>query len=137
AELNAGRRTLQEIIATERLRLALDALVHYAHWVTPPLDIRRFDTRFFVTRVPPHQSPVHDDHEAIDSVWIRPAAAIAAGAGDDIVLPPPTRATLRELERFTSVEAALTWARARTVYRREPRMIGENGVVPRRILTGD
>jgi len=137
AELNAGRRTLQEIIATERLRLALDAHVHYAHWVTPPLDIRRFDTRFFVTRVPPHQSPVHDDHEATDSVWIRPAAAIAAVAGDEIVLPPPTRATLRELERFTSVEAALTWARARTVYRREPRMIVENGVVRRMILPGD
>ena len=52
AELNAGRRTLREIVEAERLRLALDALVHYAHWVTPPIEIRRFDTQFFVTRVP-------------------------------------------------------------------------------------
>jgi hypothetical protein len=35
-ELNAGRRTLRGIVEAERLRLALDALVHYAHWVTPP-----------------------------------------------------------------------------------------------------
>lgn len=137
AELNAGRRTLREIVEAERLRLALDALVHYAHWVTPPLDIRRFDTRFFVTRVPPQQAPVHDDHEATDSVWIRPADAIAAAGRGDILLPPPTRATLRELERFMSVDAALTWAQTRTVYRREPRVTTEADGTRRMVLPGD
>jgi 8-oxo-dGTP pyrophosphatase MutT (NUDIX family) len=137
AELNARRRTFHDIVAGEQLRLALDALVHYAHWVTPPLDIRRFDTRFFVTRVPPRQSPVHDDHEATDSVWIRPADAIVAVATAAIVLPPPTWASLRELERFASVEGALSWARARTVYRREPKVIVENDGVRRLILPGD
>src|SRR5205085_897901 len=82
-------------------------LVHYAHWVTPPIDVRRFDTHFFVTRVPPHQTPVLDDHEATDSLWIKPAHAIAAVGRRDIVLPPPTWASLRELERFASVDAAL------------------------------
>jgi 8-oxo-dGTP pyrophosphatase MutT (NUDIX family) len=137
AELNARRRTLRDIVAGDGLRLALDALVHYAHWVTPEIDVRRFDTRFFVTRVPPHQSPVHDDREATDSVWIRPADAIAAVAANTIVLPPPTWASLRELERFTSVEAALSWARARTVYRREPRVLVEHDGVYRIILPGD
>lgn len=137
AELNAGRRTLREIVEAERLRLALDALVHYAHWVTPPIEIRRFDTRFFVTRVPPKQSPVHDDHEATDSVWIRPADAISASRRGDIVLPPPTWASLRELERFTSVDAALLWAKARTVYRREPRVTTDIDGTRRIVLPGD
>jgi 8-oxo-dGTP pyrophosphatase MutT (NUDIX family) len=137
AELNAGRRTLREIVETERLRLALDALVHYAHWVTPPIDIRRFDTRFFVTRVPQHQTPVHDDGEATDSVWIRPAEAIAAAGRGDIVLPPPTRASLRELDRFPSVEAALLWAQTRSVYRREPRVTTDADGIRRMVLPGD
>jgi hypothetical protein len=111
--------------------------VHYAHWVTPPLDIRRFDTRFFVTRVPPQQAPVHDDHEATDSVWIRPADAIAAVGRGEILLPPPTRASLRELERFTSVDAALRWAQTRTVYRREPRVTTEVDGTRRMVLPGD
>lgn len=136
-ELNAGRRTLRHIVVSEGLRLALDALVHYAHWVTPPLDIRRFDTRFFATRMPPHQTPIHDDHEATGSVWITPAGAIAAVRQSEIVLPPPTWATLRELEPFVSVDQALGWARARTVHRREPKVIVENGSVRRLILPGD
>ena len=137
AELNAGRRRFRDIVSSEKLRLALDALVHYAHWVTPPLDIRRFDTRFFVSRVPPHQTPIHDDHESTESLWITPRDAIAAVGRHAIVLPPPTWATLRELERFESVDAALSWARTRTVYRREPRVIVENGGVRRFILPGD
>jgi 8-oxo-dGTP pyrophosphatase MutT (NUDIX family) len=137
AELNAGRRTLREIVETERLRLALDALVHYAHWVTPPIEIRRFDTQFFVTRVPAEQTPVHDDHEATDSVWIRPADAIAAVGRGDIVLPPPTWASLRELQRFTSVDAALRWAQTRTVYRREPHVTTDPDGTRRIVLPGD
>ena len=136
-ELNAGRRTLREIVEAERLRLALDALVHYAHWVTPPIDIRRFDTRFFITRVPAEQTPVHDDHEATDSQWIRPADAIAAVGRGDIVLPPPTWASLRELQRFPSVGAALAWAQSRTVHRREPRVTTDPDGTRRIVLPGD
>jgi 8-oxo-dGTP pyrophosphatase MutT (NUDIX family) len=137
AELNASRRTLREIVEAEHLRLALDALVHYAHWVTPPIEIRRFDTQFFVTRVPAEQTPAHDDHEATDSVWIRPADAITAVGRGDIVLPPPTWASLRELQRFPSVDAALQWARTRTVYRREPRVTTDADGIRRIVLPGD
>jgi 8-oxo-dGTP pyrophosphatase MutT (NUDIX family) len=114
-----------------------EAGVLVAHWVTPPLDIRRFDTRFFVSRVPPQQAPVHDDHEATDSVWIKPADAIAAAGRGEILLPPPTRASLRELERFTSVDAALRWAQTRAVYRREPRVTTEVDGTRRMVLPGD
>jgi 8-oxo-dGTP pyrophosphatase MutT (NUDIX family) len=136
-ELNAGRQTLRAIVEAEHLRLALDALVHYAHWVTPPIEIRRFDTQFFVARVPPRQTPVHDDHEATDSMWIKPSDAIAAVGRGEIVLPPPTWASLRELERFASVEAALQWATNRTVRRREPRVTTDADGTRRIVLPGD
>ena len=66
--------TLRAVIEREGLRLALDALVLFAHWVTPPIDTRQFDTRFFMTRVPPHQTPAHDEPETTHSLWVRPAA---------------------------------------------------------------
>ena len=72
-----GQTTLRAVIEREGLRLALDALVLFAHWVTPPVDTRQFDTRFFMTRVPPHQTPAHDDTETTHSLWVRPADAIA------------------------------------------------------------
>ena len=131
-----GKTTLRAIVEREHLRLALDALVLFAHWVTPPIDTRQFDTRFFMTRVPPRQTPAHDETETTHSAWIRPADAIAQAIAGDIVLPPPTWTTLREIESFGSVEDALAWARTREIVRRMPRMLedGERRVL---VLPGD
>ena len=127
ARVHEARTTLRAVIEREHLRLALDALVLFAHWVTPPVDTRQFDTRFFMTRVPAHQTPAHDDTETTHSLWARPADAIAQSIKGEIVLPPPTWSTLRELEPFESVKDALAWARRRTVIRRMPKAIEQDG----------
>lgn len=127
-DVHDKRDTLRAIIERERLRVALDTLVHFAHWVTPPIDTRQFDTRFFVARLPPRQEPVHDDTETTHSSWLRPADAVARSLSNDIVLPPPTWTTIRELERFASVEDAIDWARTRNVVRRQPKLVVEHGV---------
>jgi len=127
-DVHSGRATLRSIVEREQLRLALDALVLFAHWVTPPIDTRQFDTRFFMSRVPPHQTPAHDDTETTHSVWITPSAAIAQSQRGDIVLPPPTWSTIRELEPFQSVDAALEWARRRRVVSRQPLLLEQDGL---------
>jgi 8-oxo-dGTP pyrophosphatase MutT (NUDIX family) len=126
--VHSGETTLRTVLERERLRLALDVLILFAHWVTPPIDTRQFDTRFFVTRVPPHQTPVHDDTETTHSVWMTPSVAIAQSQADRIVLPPPTWSTIRELEPFTTVDEALAWARTRRVARRQPVLIEQEGL---------
>ena len=126
--VHGGKTTLRAVIERERLRLALDTLVLFAHWVTPPIDTRQFDTRFFMTRVPPHQTPAHDDTETTHSIWMKPGDAIAQSQSGEIVLPPPTWSTIRELEPFTSVDEALAWARQRRVVSRQPVMLEQDGV---------
>jgi len=126
-DVHGGRTPLRSIIEREHLRLGLDTLVLFAHWVTPPIDTRQFDTRFFMTRVPPQQVPVHDDTETTHSVWMTPAVAIAQAMNLEIVLPPPTWTTLRELEPFRSVDDALAWARRRRVVRRMPLLFEQDG----------
>jgi 8-oxo-dGTP pyrophosphatase MutT (NUDIX family) len=123
-----GQTTLRAVLEREGLRLALDALVLFAHWVTPPIDTRQFDTRFFVTRVPPHQTPAHDDTETTHSVWMTAPVAIAQSLAGAIVLPPPTWSTIRELEPFDTVDAALAWARTRRVVGRQPLLLEQQGV---------
>jgi 8-oxo-dGTP pyrophosphatase MutT (NUDIX family) len=127
-DVHSGRVPLRAIVEQEDLRLALDTLVVFAHWVTPPIDARQFDTRFFMTRVPPDQTPAHDDTETTHSSWMTPADAMAQSASRDIVLPPPTWTTLRELERFQSVDDALAWARGRRIVRRQPALLEQDGV---------
>jgi 8-oxo-dGTP pyrophosphatase MutT (NUDIX family) len=126
-EVHAGRASLRTVVDRERLRLALDTLMLFAHWVTPPIDTRQFDTRFFMTRVPPDQTPAHDETETTHSAWITPAEAMRQGRAGEIVLPPPTWTTLRELEPFRTVEAALAWARTRRVARRMPKVLDHEG----------
>jgi hypothetical protein len=89
-----------------------------------------------MTRVPPHQTPAHDDAESTQSTWTTPRAALNRALEGEIVLPPPTWATLRELEPFETVEAALAWARGRAVVRREPKFV-EDDRTRMLILPGD
>jgi len=127
ADVHAGSHTMREIMAREELRLALDALVPWSHWVTPPIGARRFDTWFFVAAVPPDQTPAHDERETIDSVWMTAAEAIARCQRNEIVLPPPTWTTLRELEAFASADAVIASARGRRIVRREPKVLERDG----------
>jgi hypothetical protein len=98
-------------------------LVLFAHWVTPPIDTRQFDTRFFMARLPPNQTPAHDESETTHSSWLTSARAIAQSVSNDIVLPPPTWTTIRELEAFASVDEAMAWAGTRRVVERMPLLV--------------
>jgi 8-oxo-dGTP pyrophosphatase MutT (NUDIX family) len=126
-DVHAHHLALDEIARREELRLAVDALTLYGHWVTPPVEGRRYDTRFFVTRLPPFQTPAHDETETTESRWIMAHDALAAGARRGITLPPPTWITLRELEPFQSVDEIIGWSRTRPIQRREPEFVHENG----------
>jgi hypothetical protein len=84
-----------------------------------------------MTRIPPDQTPAHDESETTHSAWITPAHAMAQARTGEIVLPPPTWTTLRELEAFASVEEALAWAHTRRVTRRMPKVLEHEG---RRLL---
>jgi len=127
-DIHASTRTLRDVLEREQLRLAADALTVCAHWVTPPLDVRRFDTRFFAARLPIDQHPAHDQRETTESRWTTAGDAIAAAKRGDIVLPSPTWVTLRELEPFQTVDAIMSWQRGREIPRREPTLVEQDGV---------
>jgi 8-oxo-dGTP pyrophosphatase MutT (NUDIX family) len=118
--LLAGTTSFADIVSAEGLRLAIDELTYFAHWVTPEVEIKRFDTRFFVARAPKGQTPVHDDGETIHSEWLDPAEAIERGRGEEIALPPPTWTTLRALAKFDSIDAVVRWARGKQIPRVQP-----------------
>lgn len=113
----AAVRELHEEVG---VHVTADDLEPIAHWVTPEIEIRRYDTRFFLTLMPSGQEARHDASEAVDSVWIAPAAAIARCRADEILLPPPTWTTLRRLAAFASLEEVMAWARQVPIVRVQP-----------------
>ena len=103
---------LVQLCETEGLRLTTDAIHYTAHWVTPIGEQRRFDTRFFLARAPQAQEPLHDDGETIASLWTSPADALARERAGELVMLPPTVASLRFLAEHDTADAALAAAAA-------------------------
>ncbi|MCB9601403.1 MAG: NUDIX hydrolase [Sandaracinus sp.] len=101
------------LVRDEGLRLRFDALVPQARWVTPTVEQRRYDARFFLAAVPADQEARHDAKETTESRWMRPADAIDAEGRGEIRLPPPTIRTLEHLATFDRVDAILADARSR------------------------
>ncbi|MDZ4166039.1 MAG: NUDIX hydrolase [Smithellaceae bacterium] len=101
-DLHKGNITLLELLRRENLRLDFRLLAPYSHWITPAIETRRFDTRFFLARIPPGQRPLHDSRELTASAWFSPEAALTGQDRGEITLMPPTLKTLEELSHFPS-----------------------------------
>jgi 8-oxo-dGTP pyrophosphatase MutT (NUDIX family) len=109
-------RAFDEVLATMSLRLHTASLQPWSRWITPRVGAvvrKRFDTRFFLARVPEGQIATHDDHEATESVWLAPRAALERYRDAAIELAPPQIMSLAHLARHQSVESALAQARLR------------------------
>jgi 8-oxo-dGTP pyrophosphatase MutT (NUDIX family) len=122
AALNAGRRTLREIVEQEGLRLANDLLVPFAHWITPEFMPKRFDTHFFLVAAPADQLALHDGGESVDSVWTRPADAAAERAAGRRTIIFPTFMQVKKLGRSECVADAIAAARSAPVVTVLPRI---------------
>jgi 8-oxo-dGTP pyrophosphatase MutT (NUDIX family) len=104
-------------------RLAFDAFVPLAHWVTPENEPRRYDTRFFLATLPDGQIPLHEAGETTELLWMRPADSIARCERGEILLPPPTWTTLKQLVRHASPADVFAWARSRRIVRVQPNLV--------------
>jgi 8-oxo-dGTP pyrophosphatase MutT (NUDIX family) len=136
-ELMQGRVTLRGIAEREQLRMALDGLAMFAHWVTPEAETRRFDTHFFLAIAPGVQQAAHDEHETTHGVWMTPSGAIESSSRGEIALPPPTWTNLRALSRIADLDQARHWARHRSVPRVQPCAIDCGDGTRMIVLPGD
>jgi 8-oxo-dGTP pyrophosphatase MutT (NUDIX family) len=99
--------SLAELLAGRGLAVRSDLLRPFAHWITPPVEPRRYDTKFFAAALPPGQEARDVSSEADEASWLTPAAALAAMRGGTRPMLPPTIHTLGQLEPFGDVAAAL------------------------------
>jgi 8-oxo-dGTP pyrophosphatase MutT (NUDIX family) len=68
--------TLKAVAEQAQLTLATNALIHWAHWITPETFPKRFDTHFFLAEMPTTQEAAHDEVETTASAWIDPNEAL-------------------------------------------------------------
>jgi 8-oxo-dGTP pyrophosphatase MutT (NUDIX family) len=123
-KLNKSEVGLVDFLTRENLRLACDALVPFAHWVTPVFMPKRFDTYFYVAATPPGQLGRHDGSESVDSVWVNPNEAIEDKRWTIIF---PTKMNLVKLGKAKTTAEAIATAKAERIVTVEPKVITRDG----------
>ncbi|HVE75020.1 MAG TPA: NUDIX hydrolase [Mycobacteriales bacterium] len=122
--LEARETSLSDVLRQRGLVLRADLLRPLAHWITPELEPRRFDTRFFLAEVPAGQVCRDVGSEADLRIWLRPEQALSQG----LKMLPPTAMVLTDLARFPDVQSAM--AAPRDIRPMLPRIVfGDDGSV--------
>lgn len=128
--LNSGDVSFAAMVQACELTLDGGALTYFAHWVTPPLEPKRYDTRFFLAHAPRGQRPKHDGHETTASVWLDAAAALAEHAAGRFALAPPTWRILGDVASAPDEDALFALAvPAERVPRIMPHAVQEGGAL--------
>ncbi len=108
-ELNNKEITFKEICVSESLRLRTKNIVPCAHWITPDIETKRFDTRFFLAKVKAKQLASHDGFELTESFWIKPADALAKLKNGEMNMILPTIKNIEKLAEFSSSTEAFNY----------------------------
>ena len=114
-DASAGETPFLELVRQSGGKLDLAAMAPFAHWVTPEMAPKRFDTHFRLCWRTTEMTAVSDGRETVSVEWLKPAEAIALGARGERNLLFPTKCQLEMLDEAATVEAAVAAARARRI----------------------
>ena len=119
-KLNNKEITFKDICISESLRLRAKNIVPCAHWITPAIEPKRFDTRFFLAKVNAKQLASHDGFELTESFWIKPADALVKFKNGEMNMILPTIKNIEKLAEFSSSEEAFNYFQG----------LGDNAIPP-------
>ncbi|MGH7481995.1 MAG: NUDIX hydrolase, partial [Longimicrobiales bacterium] len=122
-KLMEDRATLLDMLAALGARADLRRVAHLAHWVTPVVEPRRYDTQFFLAATPAGCEAAADPREMSDMLWLTPVDALDRFVAGELPMVFPTLDTLERLAAHATVEAALDAARRRRPRRILPRLV--------------
>ncbi len=128
-DLLADDSSLSEVLDRLGCRLDGEKVEYIAHWITPKVEPRRYDTRFFLAAVPEGTQPEVHTAEISDSVWTTPQAALDGNAEGSFPMIFPTIKTLEDLSVFATPSDALEAYQSRSVRTILPTLVRIQGGV--------
>ncbi len=126
--LLAGNLTMRQLLA--EAPVDLDTLVWTSRWITPVGVPKRFDTYFFLARVPRETVATAEQNEAVDVTWIDPADALAKHAAREMQMVFPTLRNLEALTGFATADALIASRRGAIVEPIEPVLVDGRPTLP-------
>lgn len=101
-QLNSGELTFEEVLTQTQASPRLGTLRPWSRWVTPKVERRRYDARFFFLDLRGQHAPLgqHDELETTEAGWLDVEQTLARAETGELWLAPPTTHTLEVLGRF-------------------------------------
>ena len=87
----------------------------WAHWITPEIEPRRYDTTFFVAAMPDDQEAADISGETDHADWSTPGEALAGQRTGRISMLPPTMSILIEIADLATVADVINQTIHRTI----------------------
>jgi 8-oxo-dGTP pyrophosphatase MutT (NUDIX family) len=111
------------LLAGHDLHLDGGAVAYLAHWITPVVEPRRYDARFFAAAVEGGSELLLNEAEMSAARWETPERALELHAAGELPMVFPTVKTLESLVGFTSPHEALAGLAERRVPSWLPRLV--------------
>jgi len=121
--LLAGSMAFPEVLEELDLQIPGRALEYIAHWITPVVEPRRYDTRFFAAVVEAGREARIDPREMTGALWLSPEEALERNLAGELPMVFPTLHTLRQLMGGAPPDALLQRFRGRPVPAVLPRLV--------------
>ncbi|MFV2007461.1 MAG: NUDIX hydrolase [Longimicrobiales bacterium] len=128
-DLLADGSIFAEVLDRIGCRLDGKAVEYIAHWITPTVEPRRYDTRFFLAAVPEGTQPELHAAEISDSVWTTPRAALDGNGDGSFPMIFPTIKTLEDLSAFSHPSEAIEAYRSHSIRTILPTLVRIQGGV--------
>lgn len=126
ARLHAGEIAFHDVLAELDAYADGSAPALFSQWITPPVYPNRYDAHFFLALAEPDAAATADAYETHDGIWIAPKDALDRCNSGTLRMVYPTIKHIERLAQFPSAQAALDFARTKTIYRIMPRTTGEH-----------
>lgn len=101
----------QLLLKEHELALATDEVHYFSHWITPEIAPARFNTRFFLAKLPPKQYTDVQSTEIASSCWIRPEEALDKFRAKEWRMILPTLTTLRMISKYANAQDLINHVR--------------------------
>lgn len=105
-DLQKKRDAMTNILMKENLYYVANNLKYFGRLVTPALSPIRFDTQFFLCKLPPNQNIHLFSDELVEGSWGSPRQILDLYRQNQIKIIFPQYSTLRRLRKFTTIQEA-------------------------------
>ena len=116
--VSSSAKHFQEVLDELKLNLATEDIHYFSHWITPEPAPDRFNTRFFLAKLPSGQHAEALTREVVSACWIQPGIALEKFRSKEWQMILPTITTLRMILNYSNADDLIE--HVRTGYHKIP-----------------